>query len=190
FIKREGKPSDTAVLTSRLIDRPIRPLFPDGFRNEVQVISTVMSVDQNLPSEIAAMIGSSIALSISDIPFDGPIDGTVIGRVDGEFIVNPTLEQRKKSVIDLTVAGTKDAINMVEAAANEVTEEVMLEAIMFGHEEIKRLIAFQEEIIESFQVEKMDIKIVEMDEAIVEEVEAKAKDSLVKAIQVQEKHAR
>ncbi|MDX8046986.1 polyribonucleotide nucleotidyltransferase [Gracilibacillus sp. S3-1-1] len=190
FIKREGRPSEKAILTSRLIDRPIRPLFPDGFRNEVQVISTVMSVDQNLPSEIAAMIGSSIALSVSDIPFGGPIAGVVVGRVDGEFIINPTLEQQEKSDIDLTVAGTKDAINMVEAGANEVPEEIMLEAIMFGHEEIKRLIAFQEEIIEAVQVEKMDIQLFELDEAIVKEVEEKAKDKLVQAIQVQEKHAR
>lgn len=190
FIKREGRPSEKAVLTSRLIDRPIRPLFPDGFRNEVQVISTVMSVDQNLPSEIAAMIGSSIALSVSDIPFGGPIAGVVVGRVDGNFVVNPTLEEREKSDIDLTVAGTKDAINMVEAGANEVPEEIMLEAIMFGHEEIKRLIAFQEEIIEALQVEKMEIQLFEVNDSIVEEVENKAKARLVEAIQVQEKHAR
>ncbi len=154
FIKREGRPSEKAILASRLIDRPIRPLFPDGFRNEVQVISTVMSVDQNLPSEMAAMIGSSLALGISDIPFGGPIAGVVIGRVDGEFVINPTLEEREKSDIDLTVAGTKDAINMVEAGADEVPEEIMLEAIMFGHEEIKRLVAFQEEIIQAMAVEK------------------------------------
>lgn len=190
FIKREGRPSEKAVLTSRLIDRPIRPLFPDGFRNEVQVISTVMSVDQNLPSEIAAMIGSSIALGVSDIPFGGPIAGVVVGRVDGNFVINPTLEEREKSDIDLTVAGTKDAINMVEAGANEVPEEIMLEAIMFGHEEIKRLITFQEEIIEALQVEKMEIQLFELNEFIMEEVEKKAKDRLVEAIQVQEKHAR
>ncbi|SFM31418.1 polyribonucleotide nucleotidyltransferase [Gracilibacillus orientalis] len=190
FIKREGRPSEKAVLTSRLIDRPIRPLFPDGFRNEVQVISTVMSVDQNLPSEIAAMIGSSIALSVSDIPFAGPIAGVVVGRVDEKFVINPTLDEREKSDIDLTVAGTKDAVNMVEAGADEVPEEIMLEAIMFGHEEIKRLIAFQEQIIEALQVEKTDIKLFEPNDSIVEEVEKKAKDRLVKAIQVQEKHAR
>lgn len=190
FIKREGKPSETAILTSRLIDRPIRPLFPDGFRNEVQVISTVMSVDQNLPTEIAAMIGSSIALSISDIPFSGPIAGVVVGRVDNEFIINPTIEQREKSDIDLTVAGTKDAINMVEAGANEVPEEVMLEAIMFGHEEIKRLIDFQEEIIQALEITKMEIKLFDVEASLEKEVEGKAKDALVKAIQVQEKHAR
>ena len=190
FIKREGRPSEKAILASRLIDRPIRPLFPDGFRNEVQVISTVMSVDQNLTSEIAAMIGSSIALSISDIPFGGPIAGVVVGRINGEFVINPSLEQREKSDIDLTVAGTKDAINMVEAGAKEVPEEVMLEAIMFGHEEIKRLVAFQEEIVEALQPEKMDVQLFELEESLVEEVEAKAKDALVTAIQVQEKHAR
>lgn len=190
FIKREGRPSEKAILASRLIDRPIRPLFPDGFRNEVQVISTVMSVDQNLNSEIAAMIGSSIALSISNIPFSGPIAGVVVGRVGGEFVINPSLEQREKSDIDLTVAGTKDAINMVEAGAKEVPEEVMLEAIMFGHEEIKRLVAFQEEIIEAIQPEKMEVELFELDADIVQEVEAKAKDALVQAIQVQEKHAR
>ncbi|WP_130859996.1 polyribonucleotide nucleotidyltransferase [Gracilibacillus phocaeensis] len=190
FIKREGRPSEKAVLTSRLIDRPIRPLFPDGFRNEVQVISTVMSVDQNLPSEIAAMIGSSIALSVSDIPFAGPIAGVVVGRVDGKFVINPTLEEREKSDIDLTVAGTKDAINMVEAGAEEVPEEIMLEAIMFGHEEIKRLITFQEEIIAELQIAKMNIDLFELDQDITAEVENKVASTLVEAIQVQEKHAR
>ncbi|WP_163536842.1 polyribonucleotide nucleotidyltransferase [Gracilibacillus sp. YIM 98692] len=190
FIKREGKPSEKAVLTSRLIDRPIRPLFPDGFRNEVQVISTVMSVDQNHPSEIAALIGSSIALSVSDIPFGGPIAGVIIGRVDGEFVINPTLEQQEKSDIDLTVAGTKDAINMVEAGANEVPEEIMLEAIMFGHKEIKRLVAFQEQIIAEVSKEKMDVELFELDQTIANEVEQRAKQEIVQAIQVQEKHAR
>ncbi|CQR47650.1 Polyribonucleotide nucleotidyltransferase [Paraliobacillus sp. PM-2] len=190
FIKREGRPSEKAVLTSRLIDRPIRPLFPDGYRNDVQVISMVMSVDQNAPSEIAAMIGSSIALSISDIPFGGPIAGVIVGRVDGEFIINPSTEQREKSDIDLSVAGTKDAINMVEAGASEVSEEVMLEAIMFGHEEIKRLVAFQEEIIEAVGKEKMEVKLFTLDEEISKAVEKQAYDKLVSAIQVQEKHAR
>nr|WP_182199609.1 polyribonucleotide nucleotidyltransferase [Paraliobacillus salinarum] len=190
FIKREGRPSEKAVLTSRLIDRPIRPLFPDGYRNDVQVISIVMSVDQNAPSEIAAMIGSSIALSISDIPFGGPIAGVIVGRVDGEFIINPSTEQREKSDLDLSVAGTKDAINMVEAGANEVPEEVMLEAIMFGHEEIKRLVAFQEEIIAAVGKEKMEVKLFSLDEEINKAVEAQAHDKLVAAIQVYEKHAR
>ena len=139
FIKREGRPSEKAVLTSRLIDRPIRPLFADGFRNDVQVISLVMSVDQDCSSEMAAMLGSSLALSVSDIPFEGPIAGVQIGRIDGEFIVNPTSAQLEKSDLDLVVAGTKDAINMVEAGAKEVAEDIILEAIMFGHEEIIKL---------------------------------------------------
>ncbi|WP_106497580.1 polyribonucleotide nucleotidyltransferase [Lentibacillus sp. Marseille-P4043] len=190
FIKREGRPSEKAILASRLIDRPIRPLFPDGFRNEVQVISTVMSVDQDCSTEIAAMIGSSIALSVSDIPFEEPIAGVHVGRVDGEFVINPTIEQEEKSDIDLTVAGTKDAINMVEAGAQEVPEEVMLEAIMFGHEEIKRLVAFQEEIVKAVGQEKSEVTLFEADEALSEKVIDQAKEKLVSAIQVKEKHAR
>lgn len=190
FIKREGRPSEKAVLASRLIDRPIRPLFPDGFRNEVQVISTVMSVDQDCSSEMAAMLGSSLALSISDLPFSGPIAGVIVGRIDGEFIINPTIEQQEKSDIQLTVAGTKDAVNMVEAGADEVPEEVMLEAIMFGHEEIKRLVAFQEEVVEAVGKAKREVTLFELDADIVEEVEGKAKDALIKAIQTEEKHAR
>ncbi|WP_373896053.1 polyribonucleotide nucleotidyltransferase [Virgibacillus natechei] len=190
FIKREGRPSEKATLTSRLIDRPIRPLFPDGFRNEVQVISTVMSVDQDCSSEMAAMIGSSIALSISDIPFAEPIAGVKIGRVDGEFIINPGVEQEAKSDIDLTVAGTKDAINMVEAGAEEVPEEIMLEAIMFGHNEIQRLVAFQEDIMKAAASEKSEVSLFESDEEIVARVEAEAKEKMVAAIQVYEKHAR
>ena len=190
FIKREGRPSEKAILSSRLIDRPIRPLFPDGFRNEVQVISTVMSVDQDCPSEMAAMVGSSIALSISDIPFAEPIAGVNVGRVDGEFVINPTIEQEEKSDIELTVAGTKDAINMVEAGAEEVPEDVMLEAIMFGHEEIKRLVAFQEEIVKAAGVEKSSVTLFEIDDELLEKIEAEAKDKLITAIQVKEKHAR
>ncbi|SDJ71493.1 polyribonucleotide nucleotidyltransferase [Sediminibacillus albus] len=190
FIKREGRPSEKAILASRLIDRPIRPLFADGFRNEVQVISTVMSVDQNCSSVVAAMIGSSLALGVSDIPFGGPIAGAIVGRVDGEFIINPSVDQLEKSDINLTVAGTKDAINMVEAGAEEVPEEIMLEAIMFGHEEIKRLVAFQEKVIAEVGKEKKEVKLFELDEAFSAEVEEKAKAKLVQAIQVQEKHAR
>ncbi|HLR54016.1 MAG TPA: polyribonucleotide nucleotidyltransferase [Pseudogracilibacillus sp.] len=190
FIKREGRPSEKAILTSRLIDRPIRPLFPEGFRNEVQVISTVLSVDQDCSPEMAAMIGSSIALSISDIPFDGPIAGAQVGQIDGEFVINPSIEQQESSNLDLTVAGTKDAINMVEANSDEVTEEVMLEAIMFAHEEIARLTAFQEEIIEAISVEKMDIEVFQIDETIQADVEAQAKAKLMDAIQVIEKHDR
>ncbi|MCP3031241.1 polyribonucleotide nucleotidyltransferase [Halobacillus sp. A1] len=190
FIKREGRPSDKAVLASRLIDRPIRPLFPDGFRNDVQVISTVMSVDQDCSSEMAAMLGSSIALSISDIPFGGPIAGVVVGRVDGEFILNPTIAQQEQSDIDLTVAGTKDAINMVEAGAKEVSEEDMLEAIMLGHDEIKRLVAFQEEIVAAVGKEKMEVQLFDLDQELKDKVEAEATEPMVTAIQTEEKKAR
>lgn len=190
FIKREGRPSEKAVLTSRLIDRPIRPLFPDGFRNDVQVISMVMSVEQDAPSDMAAMIGSSIALSISDIPFAGPIAGTIVGRIDGEFVINPTIEQSEKSDIDLIVAGTADAVNMVEAGANEVAEDVMLEAIMFGHEEIKRLVAFQKQIIDAVGKEKREVKLFGLNEDLTQALEKSAKAELIEAIQVNEKHAR
>ncbi|MGE6258798.1 polyribonucleotide nucleotidyltransferase [Heyndrickxia sporothermodurans] len=190
FIKREGRPSEKAILASRLIDRPIRPLFADGFRNEVQVVSIVMSVDQDCPSEMAAMFGSSLSLSVSDIPFEGPIAGVVVGRIDGEFVINPTVAQMEKSDMHLTVAGTKDAINMVEAGANEVPEETMLEAIMYGHEEIKRLIKFQEEIVEKVGKEKMEISLYEIDATLEAEVKALCEEDLLKAIQVQEKHAR
>jgi len=190
FIKREGRPSEKAILASRLIDRPIRPLFPEGFRNEVQVISTVMSVDQDCSSEIAAMLGSSIALSISDIPFDGPIAGINIGRVDNEYIINPSIAEQENSDLDLTVAGTKDAINMVEAGADEVTEDTMLEAIMFAHKEVARLVEFQEEIVAKVGQEKSDIVVLEIDADIREKVVAQAKEKLLAAIQVEEKHAR
>ncbi|MBP1949172.1 polyribonucleotide nucleotidyltransferase [Virgibacillus litoralis] len=190
FIKREGRPSDKATLTSRLIDRPIRPLFPDGYRNEVQVISTVMSVDQDCSSEMAAMIGSSIALGISDIQLSEPIAGVNVGLVDGEFIINPDIEQQKNSEIELTVAGTKDAINMVEAGAQEVPEDVMLEAIMFGHKEITRLVEFQEKIIAAVGVEKADMPLLDTDEDIAAKVESEAKGKLQEAIKVEEKHAR
>ena len=190
FIKREGRPSEKAILTSRLIDRPIRPLFPDGFRNEVQVISTVMSVDQDCSSEIAAMVGSSIALSISDIPFDGPIAGINIGRINDQFVINPSIEEQRESDLELTVAGTKDAINMVEAGADEVSEEAMLEAILYAHEEIKRLVSFQEEIVAQAGKEKAEIQVIEVDEAIFSKVEEQAKEKLTAAIQVEEKHAR
>ncbi|MCA1320878.1 polyribonucleotide nucleotidyltransferase [Bacillus tianshenii] len=190
FIKREGRPSEKAILASRLIDRPIRPLFADGFRNEVQVISIVMSVDQNCSSEMAAMFGSSLALSISDIPFEGPIAGVTVGRIDNEFVINPNVEQLEKSDINLVVAGTKDAINMVEAGADEVPEEVMLEAIMFGHEEIKRLIAFQEEIVQAVGKEKSEITLYEVDKNLENEIRALAEEDMTSAVQVFEKHAR
>ncbi|MED3564395.1 polyribonucleotide nucleotidyltransferase [Bacillus xiapuensis] len=190
FIKREGRPSEKAILASRLIDRPIRPLFADGFRNDVQVISIVMSVDQDCSTEMAAMFGSSLALSTSDIPFEGPIAGVVVGRVNGEFVINPNVEQSELSDIHLTVAGTKDAINMVEAGANEVPEEIMLEAIMFGHEEIKRLIEFQEKIAAEIGKEKMQITLYEINQELEAEVRAICEADMINAIQVQEKHAR
>jgi polyribonucleotide nucleotidyltransferase len=190
FIKREGRPSEKAILASRLIDRPIRPLFADGFRNDVQVISIVMSVDQNCSTEMAAMFGSSLALSTSDIPFEGPIAGVVVGRVNNEFVVNPTVEQAEKSDIHLTVAGTKDAINMVEAGALEVPEETMLEAIMFGHDEIKRLIEFQEKIVAEIGKPKREISLYEINKELEAEVREICEADMVKAIQVQEKHAR
>jgi polyribonucleotide nucleotidyltransferase len=190
FIKREGRPSEKAILASRLIDRPIRPLFADGFRNEVQVISIVMSVDQNCSSEMAAMFGSSLALCVSDIPFEGPIAGVTVGRINNEFVINPTVEQAEQSDIHLVVAGTKDAINMVEAGADEVPEETMLEAIMFGHEEIKRLISFQEEVAAAVGKEKMQIELFDLDADIEKEIREFAEKDLLQAIQVQEKHAR
>lgn len=190
FIKREGRPSEKAILASRLIDRPLRPLFADGFRNEVQVVSIVMSVDQDCSSEMAAMFGSSLALTVSDIPFEGPIAGVVVGRADDQFIINPTVEQMDKSDINLIVAGTKDAINMVEAGANEVPEETMLEAIMFGHNEIKRLIAFQEEIAAQVGKAKTEVKLYVLDADLEKSIREMAEKDLLSAIQVQEKHAR
>ncbi|MDM5189512.1 polyribonucleotide nucleotidyltransferase [Bacillus sp. DX4.1] len=190
FIKREGRPSEKAILASRLIDRPIRPLFADGFRNEVQVVSIVMSVDQDCSSEMAAMLGSSLALSISDVPFEGPIAGATVGRIDGKFVINPTVAQQEQSDIHLVVAGTKDAINMVEAGADQVPEEIMLEAIMFGHDEIKRLVAFQEEIVQAVGKEKTEVKLYEVDAAINQNVREMAEKDMHAAIQVYEKHAR
>jgi polyribonucleotide nucleotidyltransferase len=190
FIKREGRPSEKAILASRLIDRPIRPMFPDGFRNEVQAISMVMSNDPDCTSEMAAMVGSSLALAISDIPFDGPIAGVQVGYIDGKFIVNPTVEQSNQSTIHLSVAGNKDAINMVEAGALEVPEEVMLEAIMFGHEEIKKIIAFQEQIVAEVGKEKLPITLFEIDEAIQADIKAACETDMHDAIQTAEKHAR
>jgi polyribonucleotide nucleotidyltransferase len=190
FIKREGRPSEKAILTSRLIDRPIRPLFAEGFRNEVQVVSMVMSVDQDCSPEMAAMFGSSLALCVSDIPFEGPIAGVIVGRVDGKYVINPTIEQLEKSDMHLTVAGTKDAINMVEAGADEVPEEDMLEAIMFGHEEIKRLIEFQQQITDQIGKEKMEVELYEIDPELEKQVRKMCEQEMLQAIQVAEKHAR
>ncbi|RDX02921.1 polyribonucleotide nucleotidyltransferase [Listeria kieliensis] len=190
FLKREGRPSDRATLTARLIDRPIRPLFAEGFRNEVQITSTVFSVEQDCSPEMAAMLGSSISLCISDIPFDGPIAGVEVGRINGEYIINPTIEQAEQSDISLTVAGTYDAINMVEAGAKEVSEEAMLEAIMFGHEEIKRLCKFQEEIIQAVGKEKREIELFVTDPELEKEVKAVSEAKMKQAIQTEEKKAR
>ena len=162
FLRREGRPGEHATLISRLIDRPLRPLFPEGFRNEVQIVNTVLSVDKDASPEISAMLGSSLALSISDIPFDGPIGGVLVGRVNGEFIANPNIEQLSQSDIELYVAGTKYAINMVEAGSKEVSEEDMLQAILFGHEKIKELIAFQEEIIKEVGKEKEKLNFTQL----------------------------
>ena len=191
FNKREGRPGEDATLTSRLIDRPIRPLFPKGYRHDVQVISIVMSVDPNCSPEMAAMIGSSMALSVSDIPFERPIAGVNVGLVDGEFVINPNVEQREVSLLDLQVAGHKDAINMVEAGAKEVTEETMLNAILFGHKEIQRLVEFQEAIIEDIQPEKAEFIPVEIEASFEETVRAKAEAlDIISAIRTEEKQQR
>ncbi|EIM5183391.1 polyribonucleotide nucleotidyltransferase [Staphylococcus pseudintermedius] len=191
FKKREGRPGDEATLTARLIDRPIRPLFPDGYRHDVQIINTVLSADPNCSPEMAAMIGSSMALSVSDIPFQGPIAGVNVGYVDGEYVINPNLEQREKSRLDLEVAGHKDAVNMVEAGASEITEAEMLEAILFGHEEIKRLCAFQEEIIAHLQPEKREFIPEEKNQTLIDSVTQMTKDeNLNGAIQTFDKQKR
>lgn len=190
FIKREGRPSEKAILASRLIDRPIRPLFPEGFRNDIQIVDLVMSVDQDCSPEMAAMIGTSAALSISDVPFNGPIGGVVVGRIDGQFIINPTVEQEEKTDIHVTVAGTKDAIMMVEAEANEVPEEVMLEAIMFGHEEIRKIVDVIERFTELAGTAKMEVKLHAVDTDVNAAVRAFAQERLVEAIRIPEKHAR
>ncbi|MDX8416815.1 polyribonucleotide nucleotidyltransferase [Absicoccus intestinalis] len=182
FLRREGRPSEHATLTARMIDRPIRPLFAEGFRNEVQVVNTVLSVDPDYPSEMAAMFGASLALCISDIPFNGPIAGVHVGRVDGEFIANPTVAQQEQSDIDLTVAGTAKALNMVEAGAKEVSEEDMLAALMFGHEQVKKLCAFEEEIIQACGKPKREIDLYtvdpEVDAAVREGYEAKIREAV------------
>ncbi|WP_168122206.1 polyribonucleotide nucleotidyltransferase [Paenibacillus sp. HB172176] len=190
FIKREGRPSEKAILSSRLTDRPIRPLFPEGFRNDVQIANIVMSVDQECSPEIAAMIGTSAALTISDVPFDGPIGGVIVGRVDGEFVINPTSEQSEKSDVYVVVAGTKDAIMMVEAEANEVEETVMLEAIMFGHDAIKGIVAKINELQAIAGKEKMAVKLHTVNGDVNAQVRAYASAQLTEAIKIAEKHAR
>ncbi|WP_207695220.1 polyribonucleotide nucleotidyltransferase [Enterococcus sp. DIV0212c] len=190
FIKREGRPSERATLTARLIDRPIRPMFAEGFRNEVQITNTVMSVEQDCTPEMAAMFGSSLALAISDIPFDGPIAGVDVGRVDGEYVLNPTVEQSEKTDIELTVAGTKKAINMVESGAKEVSEEDMLGALLFGFDAIKELVAFQEEIVAAVGKEKMEIKLLQVDADLKKEIFAAYYASMKEAVMTEEKLAR
>ena len=187
FLRREGRPSEHATLCARLIDRPIRPLFSEGFRNEVQVVNYVLSVDPDIAPEMAAMLGSSLALSISDIPFDGPIAGVKVGYIDGQYVINPSRAQTEKSLIELTVAGTKDAINMVEAGAKEVSEDVMLEAIMFGHEKIKELIAFEEKIVQEVGKEKREIVLFSVDDSLRQEVKNICEKELIEACRIKEK---
>ena len=187
FLRREGRPSEHATLTARMIDRPIRPLFAEGFRNEVQVVNTVLSVDQDASPEMAAMFGASLALCISDIPFNGPIAGVKVGRINGELVANPTVAQMEESDIDLTVAGTAQALNMVEAGAKEVSEEDMLAALMFGHEQIKKLCAFQEEIVAACGKEKREVELYAVDETINSEVRANFEAQIRAAVSIKEK---
>ena len=190
FIKREGRPTDAATLAARMIDRPMRPMFPEDFRNEVQVVNTVLSVDTDNSPELAAMFGSSLATSISQIPFDGPIAGVKVGRVNGEFIINPTPDELEKSDIDLTVAGTTEAINMVEAGSKEVSEEDMLEALMFGHEAVKELCEFQKTIIKEIGLPKMEYEKLDITDKLREEVKSLASDKLDSAMRIKEKLAK
>ncbi|MDB7357800.1 polyribonucleotide nucleotidyltransferase [Enterococcus faecium] len=190
FIKREGRPSTEATLTARLIDRPIRPMFAEGFRNEVQVTNIVMSVETDCSPAMAAMLGSSLALSISDIPFDGPIAGVEVGRVNGEYVLNPTVEQAEQTDIELTVAGTKQAINMVESGAKEVSEEDMLGALLFGFDAIKELVAFQEEIVQAVGKEKMEVTLLQVDEVLKKEIFDASHATMKAAVMTEEKLAR
>ena len=187
FIKREGRPSEAATLAARMIDRPMRPLFPEGFKNEVQIISTVLSVDQDCSPEITAMFASSLATSISKIPFNGPIAGVKVGRVDGKFIINPTPEELEQSELELTVAGTKDAINMVESSAKQVSEEIMLEALMYGHKAVKELIKFQEKIIKEIGEEKMEYETLTPEPELVERISKLITKKMDKALRIKDK---
>ena len=187
FIKREGRPTENATLAARMIDRPMRPLFPEDFKNEVQIVNTVLSVDQDNSPEITALFGSSLATCISQVPFNGPVAGVKVGRVDGKFVINPTVEETEKSDIDLTVSGTKEAINMVEAGAKEVSEEDMLEALMFGHEAIKELIEFQEKIIEEIGEEKYDYPKLEISLELTNEVTDLIKDDIDASLRIKDK---
>lgn len=190
FLKREGRPTEYETLTSRLIDRPLRPLFPKGFRNEVQVVNTVLSANPDNSPQMAAMLGSSLALTISDIPFDGPIAGVIVGRVDGQFIINPTVEQLENSDINIAVAGTKYAVNMVEAEAKEVSESDILDAIMFGHEEIKKMVAFQEQIRAEIGKEKFEVELFEISPEVDKLVRDMSEKDLLQAIVIHDKQER
>ena len=187
FIKREGRPTDAATLCARMIDRPMRPLFPEDFRNKVDVVNEILSVDQDNTPEMTALFASSLAVCISEIPFNGPVAGVKVGRVNGELIINPTVEQAEQSDIELTVAGTKDAVNMVESGSKEVSEDDMLDAIMFGHEAIKELIEFQEEIIKEVGKEKMVYDVLDIETSLREEVEAMAKKEMLESIKIVDK---
>ncbi len=187
FIKREGRPTEQATLASRLIDRPIRPLFAEGFRNEVQVVAMPLSVDQDASVEMTALLASSLSLMISDIPFDGPVAGVVVGRIEGQFKINPTASELEQSDIVLTVAGTKDAINMVESGSKEVSEEDMIEALMFGHEAVKELCEFEERITKEIGKEKIEVELVKIDENLIKEVEEFASSKMLEAIQIKDK---
>ncbi len=187
FIKREGRPSEAATLAARMIDRPMRPLFPEGFKNEVQIISTVLSVDQDCSPELTAMFASSLATCISKIPFNGPIAGVKVGRVKGKFIINPTPEELEVSELDLTVAGTKEAINMVESSAKEVKENIMLEALMYGHKAVKELIKFQEKIIKEIGEEKMEYETLTPDEEMIERIKKLVSKKMDKALRIKDK---
>ena len=187
FIKREGRPSDAATLAARLIDRPIRPMFDENLRNEIQVINTVLSVDQDNSPEITALFGSSLCLGISNIPFDGPVAGVIVGRINGEFVINPTAEQAEISDLNLTVAGTRDAICMVEAGAKELSEEVMLDALMFAHDNIKVLCEFEQKIIDEVGVEKIELEKAEIDPELESAVKEYATKDMLEAIQIKDK---
>ena len=187
FIKREGRPTDNATLAARMIDRPMRPMFPDNFRNEVQIVNTILSVDQDNSPEMAAMFGSSLATCISKVPFDGPIAGVKVGRINGEFVINPTASQLEETDIELTVAGTKEAINMVESGSKEVTEDDMLDALMFGHDAVKELCEFQNMIIAECGQEKMEYEVLEITDELKQEVRDLSCDKLNKAMRILDK---
>ena len=187
FIKREGRPTDKGTLAARMIDRPMRPMFPENFKNEVQIVNTVLSVDPDYSPELTAMFGSSLCTSISKIPFDGPIAGVKVGYINGEFVINPTPDELEKSEIDLTVAGTKYAINMVEAGAKQVSEDLMLKALMFGHEAVKELVAFQEQIIAEIGEEKMEYDVLDITPELTKEVRDLAEKDLDEALRIKDK---